>query len=134
MALFKVRYKGLSDIRSMSKKELGDVGVGVDGDLRWARPNNGAYGAHNVVFIDSPSDGLLEVLKAEGTFTVSEVKDDDNGPSEGEPIVTGHEVDDTGAVVRDLTTGAESTNPAVPAGTEDAGAAAPRARGQRAPR
>jgi hypothetical protein len=109
MALFKVRYKGLSDIREISKKHLADVhSVGVDGDLRWARPGDGNYGVHNVVFIENPSDGLLEVFKNEGTFTVTEVKDGEQGPSEGQEIITGSVLDDTGSTVRDLTTGAES--------------------------
>lgn len=129
MALFKVRYKGLSDIREISKKHLADDrGVGVDGDLRWARPGDGNYGVHNVVYIDSPSDELLEILKAEGTFTVSEVKEGDE-PGENEPIITGQELDDTARsnVVKDITTGAESkgkdegSNPVVPSGTEAGG-------------
>lgn len=129
MALFKVRYKGLSDIREISKKHLADDrGVGVDGDLRWARPGDGQYGVHNVVYIDSPSDELLEILKTEGTFTVSEVKDGDE-PGEHEPIITGHELDDTARsnVVKDSTSGAvsrgqgENQNPAVPSGTEAGG-------------
>jgi hypothetical protein len=131
MALFKVRYKGLSDIREISKKHLADDrGVGVDGDLRWARPNDGPWGVHNVVYIENPSDELLQILKDEGTFTVSEVKEGDE-PGEHEPIITGSVLDDTGSVVRDNTTGAVSvSNPAVPSGTEGGGneSTAPRGR------
>lgn len=127
MSLFKVRYKGLSDERIMTAKQLAERGVGVDNTLRWARAY-GNLGAHNVVFIEDPSDELLQIFKDEGTFTVSEVKDDEDKPGEHDPIITGSVLDDTGSVVRDLTTGAESVkpedkgeNPAVPSGTEAGG-------------
>ena len=119
MSLVKVRYKGLSDIREMSKKDLADAGVGVDGDLRWARPGNGPWGVHNVVYVENPSDELMEVFKMEGTFTVTDVSEE--GAPEGEPIITGQALDDTGSFVRDNTTGQESvkqdsgSNPAVSA-------------------
>jgi hypothetical protein len=125
MSLFKVRYKGLSDIREMSKKDLAGVGVGVDGNLRWARPNDGVWGAHNVVFIENPSDELLEVFKNEGTFTVTEVQDSEDGPKEGQTVVQGSVLDDTGSVIRDTTTGAESNadgpKPGIAEGTKAGG-------------
>lgn len=116
MALVKVRYKGLSDIREMSKKDLAAAGVGVDGDLYW-EPRVGK----REVFIEDPSDRLMEIFKDEGTFTVTDVSDGDDKP-EDEAIIKGEALDDTGNTVRDLTTGQESVrpedqgeNPAVPA-------------------
>jgi hypothetical protein len=110
MTLTKIRYKGLSDIREMSKKDLAAAGVGVDGDLRFHAGNR------HTVFVEDISDALLEVLKAEGTFTVT--KDADK-PEGGEDIIKGQALDDTGSVVRDGTTGQTST-----AGEPDANAAA----------
>lgn len=92
MSLFKVRYKGLSDVREMSKRDLAAAGVGVDGPMRWDAGNR------KVVFVRDPSDELLEVFKAEGTFTVTEVDEGDLS-LEGETLVTGEALDDTGQTV-----------------------------------
>lgn len=100
MALTRVYYKGLSDIREMSKKDLAAAGVGVDGPLRFDRSNNWT------VHVDNISDRLVEVLKAEGTFTVTEV-DAETGKNVKD-IVKGTSLDDTGSVVRDGVTGETS--------------------------
>lgn len=103
MALVRVRYKGLSDVRVMSKKDLADAGVGVDGKLEWNRDNR-----HTVV-IDGMSERLEEILRSEGTFTIEEV-DEETGRSV-KTIVKGEPLDDTGAIVRDGTTGEQSERP-----------------------
>lgn len=117
MALTRVTYKGLSDVRHMSKKDLNDAGVGVDGDLTFdrvgkarggllARPNRG------VVFISDMSDELLALLKEEGTFTITEV--DNESGQDVQDIVTATKADDTGNTVVDGTTGQQSTKPDKP--------------------
>lgn len=103
MSLVKVRYKGLSDVRVMSKRDLASAGVEVDGELRW-EPKN-----HHTVHIDGMSERLEEVLRNEGTFTIEEV-DEETGKTV-KTIVKGKPVDDTGATVVDGTTGQTSTSP-----------------------
>lgn len=100
MSLVEVRYKGFSDVREMSKKDLSDAGVQVDGLLRWERKNGWR------VLVKDPSDRLLEILEQEGTFTVTEVTEDGR---EGQKFVTASKADDTGATVVDGTTGQVST-------------------------
>lgn len=101
MSLVKVRYKGLSDVRVMSKADLAAAGVGVSGQLKWDRTNRW------VQYVENPSDALLEVLAAEGTFTVEEV--DAETKKTVKHFVQGQELDDTGATVVDGTTGQKST-------------------------
>jgi hypothetical protein len=106
MAIHKVVYRGLSDIRIMSKKDLADQqGVGMEGDLVWDKTKQGHRPA---VFIEDVSDRLLEVFREEGTFTVTEVNDRGNEVGNA-PIIKGAELDDTGRVLRDGTTGETST-------------------------
>jgi len=103
----KVVYKGLSDIREMTKKQLAEVGIGMEGDLVWDKTKSGH---RPVVFIEDISDELLHIFKNEGTFTVTEVND--RGAEVGdEPVIQGAVLDDTGRVVRDGTTGQESVKP-----------------------
>ena len=66
MALTKVRYVGLSDVRTMSKEDLAAAGVGVDKDLHWDVRNAWTQ------MIESPNDDLLLIFKKEGTFTVED--------------------------------------------------------------
>ena len=101
MALTRVRYKGMSDVRIMSKADLASVGIGVDGQLKW-EPKN-----HWSVFIEDISDELLEIFKNDGTFTVEEV-DEETGKTV-QTIVKGARLDDTGSTVVDATTGQKST-------------------------
>jgi hypothetical protein len=93
MALTRVRYKGLSDIREMSKKDLGEVGVHLDSGLTFDRSNR------HTVYIQDPSDDLLTLLKEEGTFTVQEV---DEKTEEVKQTIVKHDAskaDDTGRQV-----------------------------------
>jgi hypothetical protein len=102
MALMRVRYQGLSDVREMSKKDLASAGVHLDSGLQWKR--NGS------VIIKDPSEDLLDLLKNEGTFKVEEV--DEKGQSLGsEPIIEHTKVDDTADTVVDGNTGQKSTKP-----------------------
>jgi hypothetical protein len=118
MALVRIRYKGLSDVRSISVKDAEKHGVKLSDDLVWdnvgeanggkisgvKRPKH-ANAARGIV-VDGLSDELLQVLKDEGTFTITEVKDDN---TDGDDIVTGSALDDTGATVKDATSGQVST-------------------------
>jgi hypothetical protein len=118
MALFRIRYKGLSDVRSISVKDAEKHGVQLSEDMVW--DNAGSVVGGEMAGINRPkhsnkargivveglSDELLKVLRDEGTFTISEIKDDN---TEGDPIVTGSALDDTGSVVRDGTTGQETS-------------------------
>lgn len=100
MATFKVQYKGLSDIREMSVKDLAAAGVTVDKKLRWERRSV----LDPVVYVTDPSDELLEVLKAEGTFNVVEVDAKTDLPT-GVELIKSTKKDDTGDTVVDGTTG-----------------------------
>lgn len=124
MAVHKVTYKGLSDIREMTRSQLKDAGVDMPKDLVWDKTKHGRLPK---VFIENISDRMLEIFRDEGTFTVSEVKDESLQELDGvEPLVEGRELDDTGSVLRDGTTGQTSTagepdanaDPTPPSGTE----------------
>jgi hypothetical protein len=97
-----VYYKGLSDVRLISKKDLEPHGLTLDKDLRWDARTP-------AINIDAP-DELIKILKGEGTFTVSEIKDDG---TIGDDLVTATISDDTvtSAKVVDADTGQESENP-----------------------
>lgn len=101
MALMRVRYKGLSDVRTMSKKALNDAGVGISEQLKWERKNGWS------VYVDGLSDRLEEVLRAEGTFRIEEVNEETRQTVK--VVTDGQPLDDTGAVVKDATTGQKST-------------------------
>lgn len=100
MALIKVRYKGLSDVRVMSVKDLSEAGVSVESKLEW-NPGN-----RHTVHIDGMSERLEEILRAEGTFTIEEV--DEKSGETVKTIVKGKPMDDTGSTVVDGTTGQTS--------------------------
>jgi hypothetical protein len=102
MSLHQVKYVGLSDVRLMSQKDLSDAGVGVDGQLKWDRRN--AF----TLYVENPSDRLLEIFKLEGTFTVQEV-DADSGDLVGQPVVKGRALEREANTVRDGNTGQTST-------------------------
>jgi hypothetical protein len=90
MALTKIRYKGLSDERSMSKKELGDAGFPVSGGFHWHAGNLW------VQYMDSPSDEFLDMLKRDGNFIV------EDAGGENPSVIVKHDptkADDTGVVV-----------------------------------
>lgn len=105
MALMRVRYKGLSDWRQMSVKDLAGVGIGINGDLLWDASNR------KTIYIKDPSEDLLEIFKSEGTFNVEEVDEKGNPLPEGTPLIE-HDVlrlDDTGATIVDVNSGQVST-------------------------
>lgn len=125
MALVRIRYKGLSDVRVITKQDLEQFGIKTDQDLVWdnvGAARGGRLDAPNArrgLVVDGLSDDLLAALRSEGTFTISEIKDDG---TDGDDIIVGEPLDDTGAV-HDLTTG-QKTGKAVPSGTA-AGATTP---------
>ena len=100
MALIRVRYRGLSDVRIISQKDLKDRGIEVNKDMVWERSNNWA------LTLDGLSKPMEDLLRGEGHFRIEEVKDDG---SEGVIVDVEHRVDDTGSTVVDATTGAKST-------------------------
>jgi hypothetical protein len=102
MALTRVKYKGLSDVREMSQEDLFGAGVSLSAGLVWDDSNK-----VNGILIEDPSERLLEIFTQEGTFTVTEVNEDDN--TDGEEIVTGKPLDDTGNTVIDTTANRAST-------------------------
>lgn len=118
MALVRVRYKGLSDVRAITVEDLKAHGIEMSKDLIWDS-QGAAVGGQTVpgverpkfpnaargIVIDSPSDVLLALLEREGTFTVTEITDD---KADGEEIITGAPLDDTGSAVVDSTTGQKS--------------------------
>jgi len=69
MALMKVRYKGLSDVRVFSQSDLKKHNVDVSRDVVFSAENGWA------VHFDGLSKGLEKILRDAGTFTISEVKD-----------------------------------------------------------
>jgi hypothetical protein len=112
MALVRIRYKGLSDVRIITVKDAERHGVKLDKDLVWDSVGQ-AYGGQlrfpntaTGVVVDGLSDELEKVLRAEGTFTITEVNKGDL--SDGQEIVSGQALDDTGNVVKDATTGQKS--------------------------
>lgn len=105
MAKVRVKYKGFSDVREMTQKQLEQVGIKVDKDLVFSRENN-----HTMVI--NINDELTEVLRNEGTFTISKIEDD---KTIGDEIVTATIADDTAhaASVVDGDTGQKYENPNV---------------------
>lgn len=81
MAVAKVTYKGISDIRILPASDLAEHGVSVPRDLVfYRRPHEGS----DSIQIDlSPS--LEKILRADGGFKISAVKD---SGAEGETIVS----------------------------------------------
>lgn len=119
MAKVRVYYKGLSDVRIISKDDLKRHNIEVSEDLVWDRlgeANGGVLKAPRLAInIDAP-DELIKVLRDNDTFTVSEIKDDG---SIGEELVTGKVVDESelSAKVVDATTGASSAGKGKPSGS-----------------
>lgn len=69
MGLIEVRYVGLSDIRTIDKKNWEQEGVSVPKDTTWDASNR------KTLLIDA-TDRMVEVLKAQGHFRIAEVNDD----------------------------------------------------------
>lgn len=99
MAFMKVRYKGLADVRQLSAKDVKDSsGIEMDNDVTWSAANNNA-----VVMDVSPQ--MEELLRAQGHFSLSALKDDG---SEGEVVATATDTSNEGDVLVDGTTGAKT--------------------------
>lgn len=92
MAEVKVRYKGMSDVRTLPADQLKERGVeGIDHDL--------VFHAGNLWSMKVPmSDELEAILRAEGTFTIEDVKDDGSTDTDN-PFLTATPQDDTGDTV-----------------------------------
>ena len=95
---FKIRYKGLSDIREMSADDLKAAGVedAVGDGLLFRREN---YWTQTV---ETLSDRLRDILETEGSYSIEEVND--SGESV-QVLAEGAVTDDTGNTVVDETTG-----------------------------
>lgn len=103
MAKVRVYYQGLSDVREISKKHLADVhGIEVSQDLVWTNERP-------AINIDI-NDELTAILKREGTFKITEIKDDG---TLGDDVISATISDDTvtSATVVNANTGQKSTNP-----------------------
>jgi hypothetical protein len=74
MGLVEVKYVGLSDVRIITKKNWEQEGVAMPQDTVWDASNR------RTLLIDG-TDRMLEVLKAQGHFRVSEVTDDNQNRS-----------------------------------------------------
>lgn len=85
MAKVRVRYKGISDVREFTRKQLREHGVEVPQDLVFHRGNAWALN------IDV-NEALEAIFRNDGAFTVSEITDDNQI---GEEIITASVVDDT---------------------------------------
>lgn len=97
----RVRYKGIADHRIITAKDVEPHGVVLDNDLEWHRGN--------LFRLDiDANDSLEEVLRADGSFTVSKIKDD--GSEETEVQATAK--DDTGETIVDADSGAKTTRKA----------------------
>ena len=113
MAKVRVYYKGLSDVRIISRDDLKRHNIDVSEDLVWDRlgeADGGVLKAPRLAInIDAPEE-LIKVLRGEQTFTISEIKDDG---SIGDDIVVGKALDESmvAAVVVDGNTGQSDKNP-----------------------
>lgn len=68
MSLIKVKYVGVSNVRSISKKEFADAGVVIDKDVTWDIRNR------YTVVLDA-NEKMEEVLRDQGHFTISTADD-----------------------------------------------------------
>jgi hypothetical protein len=109
MAKARVRYKGFSDVREITAAQLEPLGIHVSADLVFDRSNN-------FTMVINLNDELTDIFRKEGTFTISEIKDDH---TIGDEIVTATLADDTAvaATVVDGDTGQKSHNPNVTSST-----------------
>lgn len=100
MAQVKVRYKGVSDRRVITQKELKERNISVDKDLVFETRNGWSQ------VLDAP-DELVKLLKDQPGFTISEVKD---SGEIGDEIISASSVDDTAdSTIQDTTTGQTTT-------------------------
>jgi hypothetical protein len=122
MAKVRVYYKGLSDVRRIDADHLKKAhGISVSQDLVWDRLGKGNGGVLDfprlAINIDAPEE-LIEVLRNERTFTISEITDDGEV---GDDIVTG-EVIDEGTVSATLVDGDTGQTDDTNAGKDPSGA------------
>lgn len=99
MALIRVRYKGIADERTITKKDFASTGLEVSQDLKW----NHANGFQVIV---ESTDRLEEVLRDQGHFTITHVDD------AGNEVVVAQATDtqDEGDVLVDGSTGDSTPN------------------------
>lgn len=102
MALARVRYRGLSDVRIIPADDPGlkARGIKISQDMVWHRGNMFS------IYIDNFSEEMENLFRDEAAFTVEEV-DAQSGKAVKE-IVTATRADDTGNTVVDGTTGQKS--------------------------
>lgn len=97
MALTKVRYKGLSDVRIIEAKDPGlkARGIAIEKDMMWTRNSS--------IIVEDMSPEMEKMFREDGAFTVTEV--DKETKAEGQEIIKATKVDDSGSTVKDNTTG-----------------------------
>ena len=102
MALTRVRYRGLSDVRIIPADDPGlkARGIKVSQDMVWHRGNLFS------IYIDNFSEAMEVLFRDEGAFDVEEI-DAQSGKAVKE-IVTATRADDTGNTVIDSSTGQKS--------------------------
>lgn len=103
MAKMKVRYRGASDVRRITAKELKAAGLeSYDGpDLEWSRKNRWTIEEVEM------TDGLEEILRGEGTFRLEKINDaGESGGVEADATKT----DDTGSQIVMTDTGQVEEN------------------------
>jgi uncharacterized membrane protein YgcG len=101
MGLVEVKYVGLSDERIITKKNWEQEGVAMPQDTVWDASNR------RTLLIDG-TDRMLEVLKAQGHFRVSEVTDD----NQNRTIIEASDPEREADIVVDGNTGQRSERPA----------------------
>lgn len=99
MALMKVRYKGIADVRILHARDVKEAhGITMDNDVTWSRTNNFA-----VVMDVSPQ--MEEVLRAQGHFSLHALKDDG---SESEVVAVATDPDNEGDQIVDSASGTKT--------------------------
>lgn len=99
MALAKVRYKGLADVRIIEANDHGMKarGIQTDKDMVWSRDNMWT------LMLRDMSPEMEKMFREDGAFSISNV--DEDSLTEGEEIVKATRSDDIGNTVIDKTTG-----------------------------
>lgn len=91
----RVRYKGIADHRIITAKDVEPHGIVLDRDLSWNRGN--------LFRLDiEANDKLEEILRHDGAFTVTKLKDDGTEEVEVQATAT----DDEGDTIVDAESGA----------------------------
>jgi hypothetical protein len=98
MALIKVRYRGIADERTISKKDFASAGVNVEKDVTWNRRNNFAV-------VMEASDTAEELLRAQGHFRIEKINDDNSS----DVVIEATDADNEGDVLVDGDTGNKTT-------------------------